>query len=164
MFLCIYIFIGKVPSSLCSITNLHELLVNVAGSNPLISCYASCLNTVNDYSLPSLVCPTPTQEAVCSLVNGTNIGSKSGYEAWSCTSVGTPITNLCTWHGITCASNIPDASIKIDVPITGTLPSLLGTLTMLNTLDISNSQLIGSFIISFFFVIIIEVIEIIEII
>ena len=63
-----------------------------------------CASIVTDKDLPSAICPTPQENAICSFIAATNIASISGYTMWSCTSDGITSTDPCSpvWSGIGC--------------------------------------------------------------
>ena len=55
------------------------------------------------------VCPTasPQNDAICAMIAATNIANISGYEMWSCTTDGIPMTDPCSsmnvWSSIMCS-------------------------------------------------------------
>ena len=104
---------GYVPSSLCNISTLNNLLVTHSDTNPLITCAPLCLTTVNSRALPATVldsCPSFQDNALCGFIASTDIESKTSYTEWSCNSIGKTNTDPCdpfssTWTGVTCRGN-----------------------------------------------------------
>lgn len=103
--------LGSVPSSLC---NLPSASLVAFDNNPFLVCYAACLTAVSFTVTPGTIipCPTEGETAFCSLVRATNIGAYAGYEMWSCSNAGYPITDPCNWGGVTC----PTAS-SVDISL-----------------------------------------------
>ena len=83
-------------------------------------------------------------EAFCSIVAATNIGSIKSYEMWNCT-LGLTNSNPCTWNGVICNDTEVNSIILSGLLLTGTIPSGLFGLSSLSSLDISKNQLSGIF-------------------
>ena len=95
-----------VAFSLCDIGTLTWLHFTDSASNPLLTCAPLCLTTVTSRALPSAICPTPQDYAMCGFIAATNIANFSTHSMWSCTSDGLTSTNPCLstiWSGVTCS-------------------------------------------------------------
>ena len=68
-------------------------------------CAPLCLTTVTSNSLPSAICPSPQDSALCGFIAATNIGNISTHTMWSCNSSGITSSNPCDsplWTGLVC--------------------------------------------------------------
>lgn len=78
---------------------------------------------------------------ICDIVAATNVGNLVGFSAWQCIN-GNPTTNICNWLGIICLSANTPLSIHISKQgLIGSLPSSVGGLTNLLSLDLSFNSL-----------------------
>jgi hypothetical protein len=95
-------------------------------------------------------CPVP----MCDLVSATNVASVSN-NSWGCTN-GHPTRPICTgntstWEGVTCKNGVVTAIALSPVgkggvlsgPLTGTLPTCLGSLSTLTSLNVTSNLLSG---------------------
>ena len=95
-------------------------------------------------------CPIP----MCDLVSATNVASVSG-GSWGCTN-GHPTNPICSgssssWEGVTCTNGVVTAISLSPVgkggllsgPLTGTLPTCLGALSTLTSLNLTSNNLTG---------------------
>ena len=86
---------------------------------------------------------------ICDFIAATNV--ESLYSQWACYPNGTTTSNPCmdpVWWGITCNGNSTSSEIIqlfIDsVPLVGTLPSGMGSMTSLQTMKLYANSLYGS--------------------
>ena len=140
---------GTVPSSFCKLTTLTSIHISYDNSNPLVTCAPLCLTTVSSRSLPSTIletCPSFQDDGLCSLIAATNIGYLTNYDEWSCNRDGFTITDPCNatmWNGVTCMDGFIN-SISLNVSaLRGTIPTALGSLSILTNLTLVNNLLYG---------------------
>ena len=100
-----YRSLGTVPSSLCEIASLTKLYITKDSTNPLVTCAPLCLTSVTTKYLPSAICPSSQESAICSFIAATDIESISTHTMWSCTTDGITSTDPCSpaWSGVTCS-------------------------------------------------------------
>ena len=94
---------------------LNNLAVTNSGSNPGITCVPACTSslTSGEKSVPSTLCPTVHETALCGIVAATLINTIIGFSMWSCTTLGYASSSICSWNGVICiGSNV--VSISLD--------------------------------------------------
>ena len=116
----------------------------------------TAIPTVSPSATPSsspTVAPTsePTQNIAACALNAafTNIGSvlPAGYKGWNCDASGKPTTSVCgqPWTGITCNTCGEVSQIQLaSYGITGSIPTKIGFLSSLVTLNLVSNKLTGS--------------------
>ena len=86
--------------------------------------------------------------SLCDFARTTNIGkvlSTKRHSQWNCSHNNTvPISNPCFWYGIQCTNSVVTSIILESANIAGVIPSTIGALTGLHTLDLSFNSLSGS--------------------
>ena len=97
-------------------------------------------------SLPSAVCPTFQDNAICSVIAATNIASISYMSQWSCTSDGTTSTDPCddNWDGVVCSGGYISSLFLNSMEMTGTFPSMLTVLSTLRHISLASNSLDGT--------------------
>ena len=112
-------FAGDTVSSLKTLQGLPGAALSLLLSSPVVfglsgvvvrSSYWVLCGAALLPSMPLVAAQTNQEIGVCGIVAATDIASKSGYNEWSCTSGGIPLTDPCTgpWTGVTCASGVVD--------------------------------------------------------
>jgi hypothetical protein len=159
---------GSVPSEICADQLLTFLDV---GNNPSLGCYSNCLTTVTvlvvtnaeDNCVNDLIAAEGA--ALCDLYQATNIPSLAAagmaeVSGWNCTDAGQPIGDFCAWAGVSCGISVPDdGRVQVDdilemnttvvdlslpfIGLQGTLPSSLGQLSYLNSVNLGGNLLHG---------------------
>ena len=95
---------GSVPSALCELENLNSLELN---GNAVV-CFPRCL-TVYDFAHPACD-KTHTEQALCDLITYTTISTV--FSNWSCSALGVPNSDYCSWVGVTCVGkNITELNL-----------------------------------------------------
>ena len=107
--------IGWVPSELCGMASLTDVQITNTGNSGLVCAY-NCLSTKAAKTIPSEVCPTAQDTALCSLVAATNAESLD--TKWACTTLGAHIIDPCVigWSGVYCTG---DVIVSVNAPSFG---------------------------------------------
>jgi hypothetical protein len=143
VFLGIFSILGSIPVELCSASSLTALTFRMS---PNIACYPSCLNsTVIELKVDSVpTCPDARDIGICGLVAATNVMTLALSQWTGCDSIGKPVTDPCQWAGIECSASSEVVAITLAVELlTGTIPSSLGSLSLLSYLDLSANSFSG---------------------
>ena len=116
------LYIGMVPSAFCLLTNLQNIYLTYASTNPGLICAPSCTSTVSTNYVPSTNCPSNQDNGLCGIIAATNVQSQAGYSQWSCTTLGVVSTAACiapVWPGITCTGSNVNALNLNNIALTG---------------------------------------------
>ena len=108
--------------------------------------------------------PTEQDSGLCGIIAATNIQSVPGYSQWSCTSDGITAFDPCItlWPAASCNGynvtslsfyNIGFSGWQLQINVfqnilllsVGSIPSSIGLLTMISSLDYFNNKLTGDF-------------------
>ena len=80
------------------------------------------MSSIATLYVPTVVCPTTQDIALCGIIAATTIYSATGYYQWNCTVNGTTTSNPCAtpvWPGIICDSNNTIIDLWLNVGMTG---------------------------------------------
>ena len=78
---------------------------------------------------------------MCNLAAAMTV-STGGYSGWLCNQ-NTPKSDICTWQGVTCSASRVTVIGFYDCYFLGTIPTSLGGLLKLQTLNLRYNQLVG---------------------
>lgn len=135
--------VGPVPHELCTIPTLAVLDVEST-----MTCFPSCLTTVPILSMGNVGCePTFVDISLCAFIAATNVASiRVGdilHDPWACDSAGYTESDPCAWPSVTCASDSINAITINGGDLNGTIPSLLGELSTMTSLELQSTCLSG---------------------
>ena len=139
---------GTIPSSLCASTDLTYFKLYLS---PNVVCYPDCLTSISidnrNFGGASGVCATGNNASLCDFVAGTNVSSVvsgGGNGVWECNRAGSPVSNPCSWFGVSCTNNEITGISLYGQGIGGTLPASIGEMTTLSVLALHFNSLRGT--------------------
>ena len=93
-----------IPNSMCNIGGLSDFEATISSTNPGLTCAPLCMSSIPIKYIPATTCPSNQEIGMCGLIAATNIANIVGHSTWSCTTLGSTVSNPCSpvWSGLSC--------------------------------------------------------------